>query len=304
MSQPISPRVWERLACSSCGHALREERNGAECPACHRRYAFTGSGALDLRLQQPREYPLVFQLGAAGLPQTGSLFAPLRMHPAPEVRYRVQDVPRHLTPEILSYFPKAKSDCSLMLDLGCGGGIHKAVCEQAGYEWVGLDYDSSGAQILGDAQALPFLDETFEFVLCVTVLQYIRYPFVMAREVQRVLKPGGKLIGTVAFLEPSHGTSFYHHTHLGTLNSLQSAGLTVERVAPSERWSVLRALANMGLFYRMPDAVSEAIVMPLQALHQLWWKLGGWMTRRDLRDVRLRNFTGSFTFIASKDASG
>jgi hypothetical protein len=107
----------------------------------------------------------------------------------------------------------------------------------------------------------------------------------------------------VAFLEPSHGTSFYHHTHLGTFNSLNSAGFRIEKLAPSERWGVLKALANMGLFYRMPDALSEAIVLPLQWLHELWWRAGAWATHKPLRDVRLRNFTGSFTFIASKGMS-
>mgnify|MGYP005812641713 CR=1 FL=1 len=300
MSEVVSGRVWERLACSFCGHSLERSGSGARCPGCGLEYGYSRSGALDLRLKRPKKYPLDFELGTPLLPEGGFRFAPLEMNSAPEVDYRQAQAPRHLTREMLSYFPRARAEHSLMLDLGCGGGIHRAACEQAGYEWVGLDYDAAGAQILGDAHALPFLDETFDFVLCVTVLQYIRYPFVATTEMQRVLKPGGKLIGTVAFLEPSHGTSFYHHTQLGAYNSLQFAGFTVEKLAPSERWGVLTALANMGLFYRMPDALAEALVLPLRLLHELWWQAGGWLTRRDLRDVRLRNFTGSFTFVASK----
>jgi len=302
MHTPISATVWERLVCSDCGHALQKSPQGAQCPNCKLEYLYTSAGALDMRLQRPKTYPLQFQLGTPLLPDTGFDFGPLAMNPAAVVDYRRAEVPRHLTHELLSYFPRAKSDHSLMLDLGCGGGIHRSVCEQAGFEWVGLDYEAAGAQILGDGQSLPFMDATFEFVLCVTVLQYIRYPFVMVREVKRVLKPGGMFIGTVAFLEPSHGTSFYHHTHLGTYNLLHYAGFKVEKLAPSERWSVLKALANMGLFYRMPDALSEAIVWPLQKMHELWWRAGGWATHRPLRDVRLRNFTGSFSFVASRGA--
>ncbi|MGE5073928.1 MAG: class I SAM-dependent methyltransferase [Anaerolineae bacterium] len=302
MTQSLSSNVWQCLSCPFCGHELHASPTGAVCSNCHEEYGYSRSGALDLRLRRPKKYPLELELGTPLETDPGFQFSALAMNPVAEVDYAHSAIPRHLTREILSYFPKARSSNSLMLDLGCGGGIHKEVCEQAGYEWVGLDYDSEGAQILGDAQSLPFQDATFEFVLCVTVLQYIRYPFVMTREVHRVLKPGGRLVGTVAFLEPSHGTSFYHHTHLGTYNSLHSAGFRVERLAPSERWSVLKALANMGLFYRMPDPLAEAIVLPLQWLHELWWRVGAWATHKPLRDVRLRNFTGSFTFIASKSS--
>jgi SAM-dependent methyltransferase len=208
--------------------------------------------------------------------------------------------PRHLTRDILSYFPGARSESSLALDLGCGAGAHKDVCERAGFEWVGMDYDAPRAPILGDAHCLPFKDETFEFILCVTVLQYIRYPFVMMREAQRVLKPGGKFIGTVAFLEPSHGTSYYHHSHLGAYNSLQYGGFKVERLAPSREWSVLVALANMGLFHGMPPRMARALVLPLQFLHQLWWRTGGLARGKDVEATRIRHFTGSFTFVASK----
>jgi SAM-dependent methyltransferase len=148
------------------------------------------------------------------------------------------------------------------------------------------------------------MDDSFEFILCVTVLQYVRYPFVMMREAYRALKPGGKFIGTVAFLEPSHGTSFYHHSHLGAFNSLQYGGFTVEQIAPSEKWSVLMALASMGLFHGLPRALSQAIIFPLQLVHKLWWQFAGLITGRNLNELRIRHFTGSFTFIATKDDKG
>jgi SAM-dependent methyltransferase len=257
-----------------------------------------------LRLKKNRKYDLEFELGNPSLPVDNSKFHPLKLNPDPELDLSGLRVPRHLTKEILSYFPKAKSPNSLMLDLGCGGGIHKDVCEAAGFEWVGLDYEASGAPILGDAHSLPFMDDSFEFILCVTVLQYVRYPFVMMREAYRALKPGGKFIGTVAFLEPSHGTSFYHHSHLGAFNSLQYGGFTVEQIAPSEKWSVLMALASMGLFHGLPRALSQAIIFPLQLVHKLWWQFAGLITGRNLNELRIRHFTGSFTFIATKDDKG
>jgi SAM-dependent methyltransferase len=190
-----------------------------------------------------------------------------------------------------------------MLDLGCGNTVHRAACEHAGFEYVGLDYDSAAAPILGDAHALPFRSESFEFVLSVAVLEHLRFPFVMMREVYRVLQPRGVFIGTVAFLEPFHGDSFYHHTHLGTYNSLREGGFRIQHICPSDTWSVLTAQANMGLFPRMPHLLSRSLVMPVQMMHRIWWRLGSLVSAKSSEKARITSTTGSFTFIAHKDAS-
>jgi SAM-dependent methyltransferase len=226
----------------------------------------------------------------------------LSRNPAPEVDFSGIKVPRHLTPELLSHFPKARSAGSLMLDVGCGEAVHKEACTHAGFEWVGMDYSARLAPMLADAHSIPFEDETFEFVLCVTVLQYVQFPFVAVREVYRVLRPGGLLIGTVAFLEPSHGTSFYHPSHVGTYSLLQDAGFSIHKIAPFADWPALKALASMGLFFRMPRPIAQAVVAPLQLFHTLWWRLGSLLTGEDLERDRLNHFAGSFSFIASKGA--
>jgi SAM-dependent methyltransferase len=300
MAHPLSNHVWNHLVCGYCGGGLKKAESGADCSHCGLSYPYALSGSLDLRLKRPKKYNLDFDLGTPLLPETGFDFTPLKANETPAVDFSNIVVPRHLTKGILSYFPKASSDSSLALDLGSGAGIHKNVCDCAGFEWVGMDYEAPQAPILGDGHSLPFKDETFEFILCVTVLQYIRYPFVMMREAYRVLKPGGKIIGTVAFLEPSHGTSFYHHSHLGAYNSLQYGGFKVERLAPSAEWSVLVALANMGLFYGMPRPLAQAFISPLQLFHELWWRIGGLISRKNVEETRIRHFTGSLTFVASK----
>jgi SAM-dependent methyltransferase len=248
----------------------------------------------------PKSYPVEFKLMPASPTEHSFVSIPLDRDPNPQVDLSGIPVPRHLTPEILSHFPKPGAPGNMMLDLGCGEAVHRQVAERAGFEWVGLDHSARRAPILADVQAIPFENESFEFILCITVLQYVQFPFVALREAYRVLRPGGLLIGTVAFLEPSHGTSFYHPSHVGTYNLLIDAGFAVRRIAPFATWPALKALASMGLFYRMPRPLAQALVAPLQFLHTTWWRLGGLITRQDLEKDRLNHFAGSYSFIASR----
>ena len=263
-------------------------------------YLFTRYGNIDLRLKKKKKFLYEFNLGENIIIGDSFQFETLSTNINPEVDYSNVTPPKHLTKELLSYFPKAKSEEALMLDLGCGDTVHKDVCDYAGYEYVGLDYESREATITGDVHALPFKDKSFDFILSIAVLEHIRYPFVAMKEAYRVLKEDGIFIGTVAFLEPFHGDSFYHHTHLGTYNSLKEGGFRIEKICPSSKYSVLMAQAKMGLFPKMPPILSKSIVMPIHMLHKIWWKVGSIFSKHAQKDIRIRNTTGAFTFIARK----
>lgn len=232
----LDARIVALLACPSCHGKLEgpgSDEGDLACPGCAVTYPSSPGGGWDLRPRRYRPFSLEVDL-ARPLPADGEYNSgPLPLAERPEVDFSRMSVPHHLTPEMLSHFPRGRRPDSAMLDLGCGTTIHRGVCERAGFVYVGLDYDAPQAPILGDAHALPFRDDCFDFVLTVAVLEHIRNPFVMMREVERVLAPGGRVVGTVAFLEPFHGDSYYHHTHLGTLNTLHSAGCGS---STSRRW--------------------------------------------------------------------
>ena len=156
----------------------------------------------------------------------------------------------------------------------------------------------------GSILVLEYSNPGWTPVFSMAVLEHIRYPFVLGKEVRRVLKPGGMYIGTVSFLEPFHGDSYYHHTYLGTYNTLATCGFDVIRVAPNRSWSGLRAQATMGgLFPRMPQALGRAIVWPLELVHKLWWKAGSLVSKDAGENRRLLTNTGSFEFVARKPAN-
>jgi SAM-dependent methyltransferase len=104
----------------------------------------------------------------------------------------------------------------LVLDCGAGSKAESAyfpnvVC----YEIV--DYPST--DVLGVAEHLPFKDAAFDAVLSVAVLEHVRDPIQSAKEIVRVLKPGGDLLCAVPFLQPMHG--FPHHYFNATPEGLR-----------------------------------------------------------------------------------
>ena len=292
--------VWEILRCPYCSARLVRTESGVDCVECTTSYSYADGGPLDLRLQAMREYPLTFVVGQPPLADERIPIAPLKRRTNPAVNFAGMAIPTHLTAAMLDRFPQAASSASMALDLGCGTGLHRAVCERAGFQWVGLDYAADGAPIWGDGHALPFADDCFDFVLTIAVLEHIRYPFIMLHDAYRVLKPGGKLIGTVAFLEPFHARSYYHHSDLGIMNTLVQAGFRIEEIAPHKDWTVLTAQATLGLFPSMPSLLARLIVAPVQGLHRLWWRVGRIANPRATEDLRLRTTTGAFTFVATK----
>ncbi|HEY1843131.1 MAG TPA: methyltransferase domain-containing protein [Mycobacterium sp.] len=96
-----------------------------------------------------------------------------------------------------------------LLDIACGPGNFTAQLAQqlpSGGLAVGLDIsvpmltravlDNSGPRtgyVRGDASTLPFGDETFDAVCCFGALYLMPEPFQVAREMARVLAPGGRV---------------------------------------------------------------------------------------------------------------
>lgn len=291
------------LACPYCNSSLEELSEGLKCVDCGEIFEVNKANQIDLRLKKTKKYNINFNIGAQELLYTyKNKIKLLKKNPNSPNNILNKNIPYHLTKEILTYFPSPKSRNSIMLDLGSGHGVHREICESIGFNYIGIDYKTPEADILADVHALPFKDNSFEFVLSIAALEHIQYPFIMMREVRRILSPGGVFIGSVSFLEPFHEDSFYHHTYLGVLNTLVSANFDIEFVSPNESWNGITAIAQMALFPMLPGFISRLIVFPLNLLHILWWKTGkiisGNIKANKLN--RLLLTTGSFYFMAIK----
>ncbi len=80
---------------------MAKRNDGITCRGCGIHYNNSSSGALDLRLRNPKEYNIAFELGRPLF--CGDLtFETLRRNSSPEVDFSNVKAPYHLTSETLS----------------------------------------------------------------------------------------------------------------------------------------------------------------------------------------------------------
>ena len=108
------------------------------------------------------------------------------------------------------------------LDLSCGSRTDiRNVVESFGFKWIGVDIIDSNDVIKADSHDLPFYDSKFDVVFSAATFEHYYNPWQVAKEVSRVLKPGGYFCGLIAFLQPWHGNSYYHFSHNGIKQMLK-----------------------------------------------------------------------------------
>jgi ubiquinone/menaquinone biosynthesis C-methylase UbiE len=103
-----------------------------------------------------------------------------------------------------------------ILDCGSGYGfVLRILRDLTKAEIVGLEYEEERVRetrealggdprlsiIQGDATALPYPDASFDYVVCSEVLEHLPDDAAAAREIFRVLKPGGTAIITVPYTD-------------------------------------------------------------------------------------------------------
>lgn len=140
-----------------------------------------------------------------------------------------------------------------LLDVGCGlGDVLARLPDQ--YQLVGTDYAWNNVRISGRRLAgrasiarasiyeLPYESNSFDACLCLEVLEHIEDDQRAAREIARVMKPGGILIAAVPYTYywPQYLRlmgHFRHYTRESFSALMNDAGLAVQAHLPNyPRW--------------------------------------------------------------------
>ena len=95
-------------------------------------------------------------------------------------------------------------DVGLFLDVGCGECNYTNILRTKTREVISLDVQkpqnplsSENTFVLGSVENLPFKENSFDFIYCLSVIQLIEDDRTAIEEVFRILKPGGRFYFTV-----------------------------------------------------------------------------------------------------------
>ncbi len=100
-----------------------------------------------------------------------------------------------------------------MLDVGCGIKPYQKLFNKV-EEYVGMEFNSdelrekSKADFFYDGKSFPFQDNSFDSIICTEVLEHIFNPDEFLSEINRVLKPNGKILLTTPFVWYEHSEPY------------------------------------------------------------------------------------------------
>lgn len=157
-----------------------------------------------------------------------------------------------------------------LLDVGCGSKPYKALFTGA-QTYTGLDIvEGPNVDIVGKAWELPLPDNSVDVIISTQVLEHTEQFEKTVSEMQRVLKPGGRIFISAPFAFQEHGMPYDYWRF--TQSGLRSvfANFTIEQVKPLQGTiGTLYRLWNSFLVNTGPQPLTHYIFAPVYVLTNL-----------------------------------
>ena len=207
----------------------------------------------------------------------------------------------------------------IVLDHGCGDARFRGPVQALGAKYIGLDPFAPNADLVASGEAIPLDDASVDIVISHAVLHLVPHPARDMAEIARVLRPGGRLLGYVAFLESFQESSMFHVSHRGLEILCRDAGLSLEEIRPTATgldYQAAEVLLPMGLLAPVRRIVRGLVRASTHLAFEAWSaafaarrcaREGDWSRWNELR-FRWRWYfslsqASGFEFVASKLAT-
>lgn len=204
----------------------------------------------------------------------------------------------------------APSASGLLLDVGVSEAPYRELFTPYITRYIGLEHPPSildkqpemwsilervkqSVSVFGDGNRLPFRSGSLDTVLSTEVLEHVPRPELLVREMARVVKPGGKVLVTVPFIQPLHElpSDYFRFTPSSLRVFAEDAGLEVLSLTPRGNFASANGamlsqwlLRWIGAAQHLPDgsvALSRwrsVLVLPFTALVQVFFHLASLVT--------------------------
>jgi SAM-dependent methyltransferase len=189
---------------------------------------------------------------------------------------------KKITRKNLEKFLERHSTEKRVLDIGSGGSSYHRFFPNR----LSVDIDPARKpDVVADAHNLPFADGEFDVILSTEMLEHVRDPFQVERELRRVLSSGGKLILSTRFVFPLHDTphDYWRYTKYG-LKELFKEWEIEEIQGETKNFSAVGALLQRICFQSHLRANKVTKVF-LLSLAWFFSKLD-WLTVREFGDIK------------------
>jgi SAM-dependent methyltransferase len=164
-----------------------------------------------------------------------------------------------------------------LIDLGCGDIPFRDVLIDRVEAYDSLDLFPEGRRLTYVSDIQDMVDvpsSTYDTAICLEVLEHVPDPFCAAREICRILAPGGILILSVPHLSRLHAEpyDFYRYTRHGIGHLLKQAGM--ETIELHERGALFTLVGHQ------VSTVLLTMAWGVPVLQQVVWCLNRWLVTR------------------------
>ncbi|MBI4614010.1 MAG: class I SAM-dependent methyltransferase [Planctomycetes bacterium] len=156
----------------------------------------------------------------------------------------------------------------LVLDVGCGRRPYEPFF--AGLRYVGIDLSGRFCDVAAEAGRFPFLDSSFDIVLCSTVLEHVEEPAAVVGETRRVLRPGGLAAFATPFAWEYHARPRdYWRFSEDALRRLFSGFEILEILPDTSPGQCLLEMTNLQVYRALSGRVGRSVRPTLFAISNL-----------------------------------